>query len=106
MYLPNQVVHNLDTNEPFKMSGNVWEISQYPKRHTHYVKRSAKTTPERAPGGLFYELFEIALPKDVEEARLLLSRNLIAPAPCLPTHCWRCGNWLSNHNADGSCWEK
>jgi len=98
MYYPGQIIFDKDKNEPVQI-GDVWDLTDYPKRHTHFIRNSGKYDKD-------YFFYEIALPKSIEEAKDLLEKNLIAPSPCPPTHCWKCGNWLSNHNADGSCWKK
>lgn len=101
MYLPGQIVYDLDKKRPFKI-GCVWDVKQYPKRHTHFVKCANERTAVKAPGGLFYELYEIATPRTVAEAKILLTRNLITPASCPPSHCWKCGHWkdVCKHEQD------
>jgi hypothetical protein len=80
MYLPGQIVHNIDTGKPITSdeaySGKI-------KRHTHYD----------APGsedGSF-------CPASIEEAEKLLKAKLIFPdLRTPPGHCADCRNWLSN----------
>lgn len=95
MYLPGQIVYDLNKKVPFQMSGDVWALDQYPKRHTHFIRPSLKMTSQKNKEGLFYELYEIFLPASVKEAEKLLSLNLIIPAPCTPNHCWNCQAWLN-----------
>jgi hypothetical protein len=97
MYNYGQVIYDLDKQEPFVIN-DVWNPEDYPKRHTHFIKNTGQFTKE-------YLFYEIALPKTVEEAKDLLAKNLITPSACPPTHCYKCQNWLTNHNKDGSCWE-
>jgi hypothetical protein len=105
MYLPGQIVYDLDKKEPVCIGDDVWEIKAYPLRHTHFIKAVGTwcMRPESAGGPMNH--YQIALPKTVAEARELLDKNLIVPAPCTPTHCWKCGNWKSNCASFKKCSE-
>ena len=92
MYVPSQIIHNLDTNRPMKARYGRSKKGR-PYRTTHYIRNTAVGP---------HDTYEIALPATIEEARQLLRMSIIVPAPMPPTHHWRCGNWLSNHNA-GRC---
>ena len=90
MYLPGQIVYDKDAKAPARIPDDVWDIGLYPKRSTNFIK----------DGGYKIgvgKIVEIAMPKTIEEAQDLLDRGVIVPAPIANTHCWRCGNWWSNH---------
>ena len=91
MYYNGQIVYSYDKKSPVvvgvKGDGRwAWYVTD---RTTHFIKATE-------------EGYKLAMPKTVEEAVDLLEKGLIAPAPCLPTHHWRCRNWLSNHDR-GHC---
>ena len=94
MYLPGQIVYDLDKKQPVQIGDDVWDVSSYPERHTHFIKGTDEM-----------KMYEIAFPSTIEEAQDLLGKNLITPAPCSPSHCWKCGNWKSNCKAFAKCSE-
>ena len=63
MYGPGQVVYDLDKKVPYEIGDDVWDVESYPKRHTHFIRHADPNVHVgRAPGGLFYEVMEIAIP--------------------------------------------
>lgn len=101
MYLPGQIVHDLDKNKPVCIGGDVWDTGTYPKRSTHYIKHSGLWNK----GGDYYVL---ATPHSIEEATELLAKRLIIPAGHNgESHCWKCQNWYSNCGSFKTCseWE-
>lgn len=101
MYLPGQIIYDLSTQQPFQMSGDVWDTAAYPKRHTHFIKHSGKWNKEG-------DLYKVFTPKSLEEARDLLAKGIIGPGLAnTTTHCWKCHNWYSNCASFKKCseWE-
>lgn len=109
MYGPGQIVYDLNKKEPARIGDNVWDKASYPARSTHFIKEAfpePKMIPNQAPGGLFYTAYEIACPKTLEEARDLLEKGIIQPAPARTSdHCWKCQNWKSNCKSFKKCSE-
>lgn len=102
MYLPGQIVYNLDSQKPIQVPDSVWDRRWYAKnpRTVRFVKYY-NSSSERALGGLFLTLVATVLPKSVEEAEEQLYKGIIQPAPYPPDHCWKCHQWLrdgDNHN--------
>ena len=83
MYLPGQVIYDLDKKVPVTIE-DVWDIEQYPKRHTHFIKNVG--TWDKAKN---LEHYRIATPKTIKEAEELLVKNLIAPSPEPPKDAWK-----------------
>lgn len=80
MYLPGQVVFDLDKKIPFKIN-DVWDLVTFPRRNTHFLESVNNQ-------------YKIALPKTVQEAIRLLKHRRIVPAPVPKSHCWDCHQWL------------
>lgn len=102
MYLPGQIIHDIELNKPVRLGDDVWDKDSYPKgRTTHYIKHSGRWDR----GGDYYIL---ATPTSIEEAADLLAKRLIIPAGHnATTHCWSCQNWYSNCGSFKKCsqWE-
>ena len=103
MYRNGQIVYNIDTKRPVKVgSGDSdWAWDNIPKNTTHFLRVNPKHTVIPSPptssgmpamlniNGMHYQYtdyyleqaYEIALPKDIEEAELLMSHGVIFPAP-------------------------
>lgn len=92
MYLPGQIVYDLDKKCPVQIGGNVWNKASYPTRSTHFIQK----TPMRSIDDPRFDEYEIAHPDTLDAAQQLLDRGLISPAPCPPSHCWKCRNWKTN----------
>jgi len=105
MFGSNQVVFDLDLKVPVVV-GDPWDAAGARKRLTDFIKEYKMLAEKSTDTHHWLTAYVIFCPETVEEATLLLERNLIAVAPCGPDHCWKCQNWLSNHNKDGSCWER
>ena len=81
MYNPNQVVWSFDLKAPVQIGNDVWDTKNYPKgRTTHFIDADGKAV----------------CPKSIKQAKLLLERNRIVPAPVSESHCWSCFTWLSH----------
>lgn len=91
-----QVLHNLDTNRPTVYQ--YWNSKGKHIRTTHYIESDRYDWNS----DINTSKTKVFLPKSVSEAKRLLRMGVIQPAPIPHTHHWRCGNWLSNHNA-GNC---
>lgn len=90
MYLPNQIIYDLDAKAPVSIGGNVWDVKAYPKRNTHFIIATGQGDKEGEKHSVF-------LPRSVAHAQCLLDAGIISPAPkAIQTHCWRCGNWHRN----------
>lgn len=89
MYQSGQVIWDKDKKCPVQIL-DTWDFSEYPKRHTHFVKNTG-VYAGRGETGVHREAFEIACPKTVQDAHILLDKGLIVPSPTPPSHCWRCG---------------
>jgi hypothetical protein len=116
MYHNGQVVHDRDKNEPCIVGDpkdeSDWAWDNLPKRTVHYIRSRIKIDPPKDTyinlNGETYkkanyterQQYEIALPESVEEAKELLMKGIISPAPCASTHCWKCGHWLTVHTQD------
>jgi hypothetical protein len=94
MYLPGQIVYDLDKHMPVRVD-DVWNP---PKRTTHFIKAFVKYDGPGEQWG-----YELARPETIGEAILLLFKNIIVPAPVSPTHCWLCRNWIRNCNEFNTC---
>ena len=103
MYHNGQIVYDLDTKRPVKVgSGDSdWAWDNIPKNTTHFLRVNPKHTAIPSPptssgmpamlniNGMHYrytnyyleQAYEIALPKDVEEAEQLMNEGVIFPAP-------------------------
>lgn len=108
MYYNGQIIHDLDANAPFKVGGGVYSIGSrfawdnFPKRHTHYIKRNPEFSrnpvpPKHADGfpksitinGYAYRFADcqreqeycVATPHSLEEAKTLLAEGSISLAP-------------------------
>lgn len=94
MYLKGQIVWDIK-NKCLIQADDI----DYTKPHvtTHLLR----AVVEKRTGDIRYI---ITSPESIEAAQELLDTGRIFPAPLLPTHCHRCGNWKVNHNKDGSCW--
>lgn len=83
-YFDGQIVHDLDTNYPYKVgdgkSSFAW--SNVPKRSTHYVFTNTKT---------------LAMPGTIKKAEKLLQDGKITPyiTNYSKDHCFQCLCWLS-----------
>lgn len=86
MYLPRQIVFDLDLRVPVRIPDNVWDSRRMPKRSTHFIKGIDSG-------------YALALPETLVEARRDLARGVIEPAPIHPARCWRCHNWFENCKA-------
>ena len=104
MYYNGQIVYDIDTKRPVKVgSGDSdWAWDNVPKNTTHFLRVNPKHTllPDSPTSsglpstlninGLHYryteynleQVYEVALPKSVEEAARLMEEGLIFPAPC------------------------
>lgn len=107
MYYPNQIIWDKDNKRPVRI-GDCWDLSTYPKRNTHfllnlgtfaYLKEQPKGPSDSVTA------YNLALPSTLEAAEELLSKGLITPSCCPPTHCWKCGNWWANHTEKYWCKE-
>ena len=106
MYLPGQIIWDLDKKVPVCIGDNVWDIKAYPKRNACFIAAWPEMTSKKDDSGLFLKYVRILIPKSVVEAEELLSKNIIVPSPCdTSTHCWKCGNWNDNCKSFGRCSE-
>lgn len=105
MYHPGQIVYDLDKKCPCRIGEDIWDRESYPKRSVHFIRHAA--IPDHLDG-YAYGKMEIASPETIEEATILLDRGIIQPAPCTPTHCWKCRNWKTNCAKFKTCseWEQ
>ena len=94
MYGFGQIICDKDSNEPVIID-DVWDISQYPKRHTHFVDKNGKIWT-----GPFTFEDQQARIDWLANATLMLGRGEIRPAETPKTHCPDCGNWLTNKPQD------
>lgn len=92
MFLPGQIVWDLDAKMPMKCD-DPWNPDMLRHRLTHFIKH---VEVKNILKGLWLT-YELALPKTIEEAQDLMHKNIITPAPLPPTHFWKCRNWVSNH---------
>jgi hypothetical protein len=98
MYLPDQIVYDLEKKRPVRIGSNVWDRRSYPARSTHFIKNTGDFTRDTTS-------YALAVPKTIKEATELLRKNLIVPAAIPPTHCWKCRNWLRNCTGFKKCSE-
>lgn len=77
MFGPNQIVYDRELKKPVKAHSTN-------NAATHFIEVEGDSG------------YKVAHPNSCADAQLLLDRGVIAPAPCPPSHCWRCGNWKSN----------
>lgn len=89
MYLPGQIIYDLDKKEPIKFGDDIWDTDSYPKRSTHFIQNAGNFIKEG-------EIYKLATPSSVEEAKKLLEMNVIVPAAISPSHCIKCRNWKNN----------
>lgn len=106
MYCPNQIVFDLSERKPVQIGSDIWDTKSYPALHTHFVKPSEKRTAQKDERGYFYEVFELFMPESIEQATELLAQHRIVAAPIPASHCHKCGNWMSNHKANGECYRR
>jgi hypothetical protein len=94
MYGFGQIIYDKDGKGPVIID-DVWDISQYPKRHTHLVAKN---------GNVWTGPFTFEDQQSREEwlgiANLMLARGDLKPAETPKTHCPDCGNWLTNKPKD------
>ena len=85
MYHVNQIVHDLDANEPivYGCLGS-WGVKPVP-RTSHYLIRSGD---RREPS--------VFSPISIEQAKDLLKKGIIVPAPIPASHCWNYQQWIDN----------
>ena len=85
MYHVNQIVHDLDANEPIVCDRlGSWGVKPVP-RTSHYLIRDA----DRHEPSIF-------LPTSVEQAKDLFKKGIIVSAPIPTSHCWSCQQWIEN----------
>jgi hypothetical protein len=94
MYVFDQIIYDKDNKRPHIIH-DVWDITEYPKRHTHFVARDGSiwTGPQRFQDDAAEEEW-------LRKAAEMLERGEIVPAQTLETHCPDCGNWLTNPPRD------
>jgi hypothetical protein len=94
MYAWDQIIYDKDNNRPYIIH-DVWDITDYPKRHTHFVARDGSIWigPQR-----FQD--EAAENEWLHKAAEMLRGGEIRPAETPKTHCPDCGNWLTNKPKD------
>lgn len=81
MYYLDQIVFDLRTRAPVRVK----KLYDYERRTTHFIRYRGER-----------RIVEIALPKTIAEARVLLRLGHITPAPIPESHCWCCLNWHTN----------
>lgn len=64
MYYSGQIVYDLKTKQPIKIR-NAWNPKDYPEEDIHFINIKTK---------------EIAFPRTIKEAKLLLKNRTICPA--------------------------
>ena len=114
MYHNGQIVHDIDKNKPCtvgtRLSATQFAWTDIPVRTTHYIE----SNPEYGKQSLnpisvminsqhylpfdrkIEQEYRIFLPKSLKQAKDLLKKGLIFPAPVPHSHHWKCGNWKSN----------
>jgi hypothetical protein len=94
MYGNGQIIYDKDNKGPVIIH-DVWDISEYPKRHTHLVGKNGDVWP-----GPFMFQDQQAEIDWIARAIGLLMHGDIRPAETPDTHCPDCGNWLTNTPKD------
>lgn len=97
MFSNGQIVYDLRRKVPCVAYSSIGRLE------THFIR---PTGEGEKVNGYWQERYAIFMPESIAEAQTLLDAHRIVPAPLAMTHCHLCGNWKTNHNKDGSCWER
>ena len=95
MFHTGQVVWDCSEQKPVRA------YTSRSKRETHFIRHSHINSMVN-----WKTSYEIYRPYNEVEALWLMREGKIFPSPLPDTHCHKCFNWMSNHNPDGSCWER
>lgn len=89
MYLPNQIIYDINKKEPFCVN-NPWKEDMFPSKNTsfNFVNKKRKIY-----------LGKVNLPTDIPKELIitkeLLKRKIIEPTNCQFSHCPSCSKWLT-----------
>ena len=88
MYGFGQIIYDKDNQRPVIID-DVWNISQYPKQHTHLLDEHGAIWT-----GPYQFKNRAARRETLRKAAAMIACGAIRPATRADTHCLDCGDWL------------